>query len=179
MGRIPGFAAICALTVCFCALSAHASGERYEQLMSKLAAAQSQPEADQLASEIWQIWLTAPDPAAQEVLDAALARRQARDYFGAILHLNRLIADWPNYAEGWNQRATIHFLLGDYSASLADVAEVLAREPRHFGALSGKAVILYSQGRTALAQIALREAVKHHPFLRERVILDVSDGTEL
>ncbi len=147
--------------------------------MSRLADAQSQAEADALSSEIWRIWLTAPDPAAQEVLDAALVRRQARDYLGAILHLERLIKGWPEYAEGWNQRATIHFLRGDYDASLADVAEVLAREPRHFGALSGKAVILYQQGRIALAQITLRRALKHHPFLRERAILNVSDGIDL
>ncbi len=179
MRRSLGLTVIWATVMCLVVIYGHASEERYENLMARLANSQSQTEADSLSSEIWRIWLVAPDQAAQEVLDAALERRGSGDYLGAILHLNRLVEGWPDYAEGWNQRATIHFLRGDYVASLADVAEVLAREPRHFGALSGKSVILYRQGRVALALITLREALKHHPFLRERAILEAIDGTEL
>ena len=179
MRSFPGILAVLAIAISAFALPGNASDEHYENLMSRLANAQSQPEADTLSSEIWRIWLTAPDSAAQEVLNAAMVRRQARDYLGAILHLNRLVDGWPDYAEGWNQRATVHFLRGDLDASLADVAEVLAREPRHFGALSGKAVILYRQGKVTLAQITLRMALKHHPFLRERAMLQSSDGIDL
>lgn len=153
--------------------------ERYETLLSDLAKSSSAVEAQRLSGEIWQIWLTAPDSAAQEVLDAALQRRQAQDFFGAVLELNRLIEGWPDYAEGWNQRATMYWILGDYDASLADVEEVLAREPRHFGALSGKAVILMDLGKVGLAKIAIREALKYHPHLNERAILRVAPGEEL
>ncbi|MCY4168464.1 MAG: tetratricopeptide repeat protein [Rhodobacter sp.] len=182
MRSIGGFAVTCVTVFClivFSSFPAQADGNRYENLMAKLAAARSQSEADTLSSEIWRIWLTAPDEVAQEVLDAALVRRRSRDYLGAIRQLDRLIGGWPDYAEGWNQRATVHFLRGDYDASLVDVAEVLAREPRHFGALSGKALILYRQGRTALALITLREALRHNPFLRERAMLEALGGTEL
>ncbi len=151
----------------------------YEELMSALSVAENQAEADVLSSQIWEHWLTAPDAAAQEVLDAALERRQAYDFRGAIAELDRLIEAYPDYAEGWNQRATMYFLVGDFEASLADVEEVLKREPRHFGALSGKGVILYQQGKLPLAQLAVREALKHHPFLRERAILGAGAGTEL
>jgi len=182
MRSIRGFAVTCATVFClvaFSSLSVEAGESRYEGLMAKLAAARSQSEADTLSSEIWRIWLTAPDEVAQEVLDAALVHRRSRDYLGAIRQLDRLISGWPDYAEGWNQRATVHFLRGDYDASLVDVAEVLAREPRHFGALSGKALILYRQGRTALAQITLREALRHNPFLHERAMLEALGGVEL
>lgn len=163
------------------ALPAAAANDRadYEALLAALAEAENRAQADRLSSEIWQIWLTAPDAAAQEVLDAAMDRRQAYDFLGAIDHLNRLVAGWPDYAEGWNQRATIHFLRGDLEASLADVEEVLAREPRHFGALSGRAVIYFQQGRIPLAQIAVREALRYHPYLNERFILDAVPGTDL
>ena len=170
------------LALAFClaaALPARADQANYEALLTRLAAATSQQEADQLSGEIWQVWLTAPDEAAQAVLDEALSRRRSYDFLGAIHHLDKLVTDWPNYAEGWNQRATLHFLRGDFEASLADVARVLALEPRHFGALSGKAVILHQQGRAALAQIALREALTHHPFLRERALLNNVPGTDL
>ena len=124
-----------------------ASQDVYEELLTALAASESKAEADALAARIWQHWLTAPDEAAQEVLNAALRRRASRDFLGAIQHLDRLIAAYPDYAEGWNQRATMHFLIGDFEASLADVDEVLMREPRHFGALSGKAVISLPAGQ--------------------------------
>ncbi len=179
MRSVPGLVAVWAIATCLSTFAGHASNERYEELMSRLAQARSQSEADALSSEIWRIWLMAPDAAAQEVLDSALVRCRAGDYLGAILHLNRLVGGWPDYTEGWNQRATVHFLLGDLEASLADVAEVLSREPRHFGALSGKAVILFRQGRVALAQITLRKALKHHPFLRERAMLQATDGIDL
>ncbi len=158
---------------------AQAGDGRYENLLSQLAGAPDQAEAERLAGEIWQIWLTAPDPAAQEVLDAAMTRRQAYDFLGALDHLDRLVTGWPDYAEGWNQRATMHFLRGDFEASLADMAQVLTREPRHFGALSGKAVILFEQGRLSLARIAIAEALKHHPFLNERFLLQIPAGEEL
>ncbi|KMW57194.1 TPR domain protein [Candidatus Rhodobacter oscarellae] len=153
--------------------------EAYEALMTELAAAPSKAEADRLSGAIWQVWLTAPDEAAQEVLDNALERRANHDFLGAIRETNLLIEGWPDYAEGWNQRATLFYLTGQFERSLADVDEVLAREPRHFGALSGKAVILFNQGKLPLAQVAVREALKYHPFLNERAILQVKPGKDL
>ncbi|MDJ0825317.1 MAG: hypothetical protein QNJ16_07435 [Rhodobacter sp.] len=170
-----------ALAALFLALpvAAETSGARYEALLAELRGAQSAAEADRLSDEIWQVWLTAPDAAAQEVLDAAMQRRVNYDFAGAIGHLDRLVETYPDFVEGWNQRATMYFLVGDFERSLADVAEVLVREPRHFGALSGKAVILYQQGKVPLAQIAVREALKHHPFLNERFILNAGGGQQL
>ncbi|WP_172293098.1 tetratricopeptide repeat protein [Pseudoruegeria sp. HB172150] len=151
----------------------------YEALLSALAVAETPAEADGLVPQIWNHWLTAPDPVAQEALDTALEHRRAYDFLGALSHLDRLVETYPDYAEGWNQRATIYFLTGNFEKSLADVDEVLKREPRHFGALAGRAMIYYQQGRVPLAQIAVREALKFHPFLAERAILDVPAGEDL
>lgn len=151
----------------------------YEQLFDALAQSQNRAEAGEISAQIWQIWLTAPDPTAQEVLDTAMERRNVQDFLGAIAHLNRLVEGWPDYAEGWNQRATMYYLLGAYDESLQDVEQVLALEPRHFGALSGKAVILFNQGKLPLAQIVVREALQYHPHLNERAMLNIRPGTDL
>ncbi len=148
-------------------------------LLDALARAQTPAEAQGYVPQIWNLWLTAPDDAAQELLDAALERQAAGDLLGALRHFDRLVAAYPDYAEGWNRRATAYFLAGDYDRSLADVVEVLAREPRHFGALSGRATIYFRQGRLALAQLAVRAALKVHPFLADRAILDIPAGTDL
>ena len=110
---------------------------------------------------------------------AALSRRSAYDYAGALKHLNILVESYPNYAEGWNQRATVRFLVGDYEGALADVEEVLKHEPRHFGALAGRGMIYFQQGRLPLAQLSVRNALRVHPFLAERAILDIPAGQEL
>lgn len=166
------------LTLC-CAASLAAAQDRYETLLSDLANSESALEAQALSQQIWHLWLTAPDEDAQAVLDRALDRRAALDFLGAIKELDRLVMAFPDYAEGWNQRATMYYMLGDYDASLRDVAQVLMLEPRHFGALSGKAVILFNQGKVALAQITVREALKYHPFLNERAMLAIDPGTDI
>lgn len=168
-----------ALFLLLCLATPSRADDAYEDLMRALAAAETRAEAEALSGQIWEHWLTAPDAAAQEVLDTALTHRSAYDFAAALRHLDRLIEHWPDYAEGWNQRATLYFMLGDFDRSLADVEEVLAREPRHFGALSGKAVILFRQGRLGLAQITVREALKFHPFLNERFILEAVPATDL
>ncbi|MEM6323298.1 MAG: hypothetical protein AAF748_06430 [Pseudomonadota bacterium] len=152
---------------------------QYEVLMEALATSKTATEARRLVPQIWSHWLTAPDDAAQAVLNAAIQRRQIADYLGALKHLDILVKDYPDYAEGWNQRATIYFLIGDWDASLADVDAVLAIEPRHFGALSGRAMIYMQQGRVPLAQLAIKEAKEHHPFLNDRFILNAPGSEDI
>ena len=142
-----------------------------DALFASLAAAATEAEARALESAIWEIWLTAPDARAQELLDRALDRRRWHDFAGALEPLDELVAAYPDYAEGWNQRATVRFLREEYEQSLADIAQTLAREPRHFGALAGKAIILMRQGRTAEAQLVLIQALEIDPWLRERGLL--------
>ena len=101
------------------------------------------------------------------------------NYQGAREVLDKVVAEAPDYPEGWNQRAFILFLQGDYEASLADIKRVLELEPRHFGALSGQAMIYITQGRAELAQKTLRDAVNVHPYLKERALLIKPKGVDL
>lgn len=82
--------------------------------------------------------------------------------------IEQLIVDYPDYSEGYNMRATAHFLRGAYEASLSDIEKVLELEPRHFGALSGKALIYHTQGKRDEALEAMKAALEIHPFLGER-----------
>lgn len=147
-----------------------AAAER-QALFAALARAESQSEAFALVNAIWLLWMRAPDPSSQALLDRAMAHRRAGELAGAMEVLDELVARAPGFAEGWNQRATIRFLQGDYDGSLADIDRTLELEPKHFGALSGQAVILIRQGRDRLAQSALRRAVEINPWLHERILL--------
>jgi tetratricopeptide (TPR) repeat protein len=150
-----------------------------ERLFTALAAASNTIEAQDLTSRIWALWFHAPNAEAATIMEQALERRTARDYPGAAAILDRLVESAPDWAEAWNQRATIRYLLRDFEGSLADIDRVLALEPKHFGALSGEAMILLQQGKMAAGQLVLRKAVAIHPFLSERALLAEPDGQDI
>lgn len=154
------------------------SAER-EKLFAALAAASNAREAQGVASEIWTLWFRAPNAEAASVMQQAIERRSAHDYAAATKILNGLVESAPDWAEAWNQRATMRYLLRDYQGSLEDIKRVLALEPKHFGALSGEALILMKQGRIDAGQAVLREAVKIHPFLSERALLFRPKGQDI
>lgn len=83
----------------------------------------------------------------------------------ALLFLDDLTRLAPDFAEGWNKRATIYFMQGNYGDSIDDIARTLALEPRHFGALSGLGIILDRLGDSKGALEAYRRAVELHPNL--------------
>lgn len=148
----------------------HVDDAELERLFPKLANATSQEEARVYADQIWQVWLNPTTPEVAEQMDVIAAARSLRSFERAIELLTHVIETFPGYAEAWNQRATLYFFLGDYESSLADVEEVLKREPRHFGALSGQSVIYLRLGEEFLARQAILEALKYHPFLQERAL---------
>ena len=97
----------------------------------------------------------------------AMRRRSSYDFDGALEVLNQVIALNPDYPEAWNQRATVYFHQQQYEQSLEDVARALELEPRHFGAMAGRGVIRYFQGKPALAIQNIQQAAKYHPYLKE------------
>lgn len=141
-----------------------------DALFAQLAAAPDAATARQLSNQIWLYWTTPSDPdLAARMQDVLMLRRQA-DFPAAIALLDEIVRDHPDYAEGWNQRATVYYLLRNYEQSLADIARVLALEPRHFGALVGRAAIYVNQGRRDLALEDMATALAIHPFLVERAL---------
>lgn len=139
-----------------------------DQLFAELRLTRDAATAHEISARIWAHWTTPSDPILAGRMREALTARSMGDIRGAIRLLDDLIDDYPDYAEAWNQRATMFYVLGDFAASIADCEKVLAIEPRHFGALSGRALMYLQQGRRALALKDMAAALALHPFLNER-----------
>lgn len=114
---------------------------------------------------IWAIWTSHPDPDLEKAMHAAIASLALRDFATATARLDAIIGRDPDWAEAWNKRATLYFLRGDDTASLRDIAETLAREPRHFGAMAGFIQICDRIGALAEADAAAEMALVHNPHL--------------
>ena len=152
---------------------------RFEQLLAQVQQAPSEAASRQFSGDMWRIWLTAPDARAQDMLDFGLARFRAFDFARAQASFDALIEYCPDYAEGYNQRAFVHFVQQRYALALRDLDLALARNPRHIAALSGRALTLLDMGREAEGQAALREALKLNPWLVERRRLSEVPGKKI
>jgi tetratricopeptide (TPR) repeat protein len=95
---------------------------------------------------------------------AAMAMAK-QDFPVAIELLDRVIAREPDFAEGWNRRATVFFLMDDYNRSISDIAETLKREPRHFGALSGLGFMLLMRGDLVHARETYEKVLTIYPMM--------------
>jgi tetratricopeptide (TPR) repeat protein len=141
-------------------------------LFRALRNARTEREGRLAEDAIWRMWMAeGPTAEIREDVAQAMRRRESYDFAAALAILDRVVAQAPDYAEGWNQRAFIRFLRDDFDGSLEDIERALALEPRHFAALAGKATILMRQGRMEAGQAALRRAVELHPWLKERGML--------
>jgi tetratricopeptide (TPR) repeat protein len=143
-----------------------------DRLFADLAAAKTAMAATAIEQQIWKIWTEPDDAVLAERMRRVLDARNVADYGSALDILNGIVTQWPDYAEGWNQRATIHYLMGDDQASLADIAETLDREPRHFGALAGRAMIYLRQGDKTRAFESIVAALRIHPYIPERGLFE-------
>lgn len=155
------------------------ANEKVQRLYIELKQSKTESAARAVENKIWQKWVIGPNTEATDLLAKAMERRRAYDFAGSLEILNKVVEKTPNWAEGWNQRAFVHFLREEFDKSLEDADRAIELEPNHFGALAGKAQILMSQGRTELGQKALRRAIKLHPFLKERALLIEIPGQEL
>ena len=128
---------------------------------------------------IWHIWSRSGDPEVDRLYETGIEQMNAGELQDGIATFTRIIELKPDFAEGWNKRATLYFLAGDLHRSLADCDEVMKRNPYHFGALSGYAQI-YTQleyyeraleyARRALAINPNLDGVRHHIELLEHRI---------
>ena len=92
---------------------------------------------------LWAIWTRSGDPAVDELMARGVQQMEEGDNKAAIATFSQVVKRKPDFAEGWNKRATAYFLVGDFKRSIADCDQVLKRNPRHFGALSGLGQIYY------------------------------------
>jgi tetratricopeptide (TPR) repeat protein len=149
-------------------VTAHERASQLDDLFAQLKAATSDAEADTIVAEIWSMWNQSGSNEVDELMQQALAFMNMGAYEPALEVLDAVIQKAPEFAEGWNRRATILFVVGLHDRSLKDCEEVLRREPRHFGALVGMAMIAIAQGRYAAALDTYRRALMVNPYLKER-----------
>lgn len=147
---------------------APARAQRLDELFARLKTTKAEEDGDEIVSQIWKAW----QQSGSAELDAAMQRSILLMGQGlaplALPILDGIVAQKPDWAEGWNKRATVLYLMGEYDRSLADIDRVLALEPRHFGALAGIGLIRIEKGETREALAAFRRALAVNPFLRER-----------
>ncbi len=136
--------------------------------LPQLAAAlrDSDPLVRDLAeSAMWQVWSRSGDPAIDRLFATGLEQMQARQGEEAVETFSQIIRRRPDFAEGWNKRATVYYLLGEYKKSLADCDEVMKRNPYHFGALSGYGMIYMQLDQPAQALEYFERALRVNPNL--------------
>ncbi len=137
---------------------------RLDALFARLARNDS-PDWLSVQNEIWAQWSQSGSPAMDLLLMRAENAMENGQFELALRFLDDLVRLAPDFAEGWNKRATVYFLLGEYGRSVADIARTLALEQRHFGALSGLGMILERLGDKKGAMRAYRRGLEVHPNL--------------
>jgi tetratricopeptide (TPR) repeat protein len=135
-------------------------------LFGALKAAPDDASAKAVEDRIWAVWSGAGNETTNLLMARAKKAADDHDYDLAVRLLNSVIEIKPDFTEAWNRRATVYFLQKDYTNSIADIAKVLSREPRHFGALSGLGLIMQEVGDEKHALEAYRKALDVYPRLK-------------
>lgn len=123
------------------------------------------PEDPETEAKIWQAWSSHANAEAEARMQRALQLFGSDQQSKALSMLDDLIDAWPDWAEAWNKRATLRFMIEDFDGSLDDIAETLVRESRHFGALSGCGQICLHVGDFGAAEQVFARALAVHPGL--------------
>lgn len=139
-----------------------------DELFEELRLADNEVEAGEISRQIWAYWFSPSDRSLAARMAIAGQLMSTGNLNGSLVELDGIVNDFPDYAEGWNQRATLYYMINDLDASLADIEHVLAIEPRHYGALSGRVLIYLKQGKHAEALKDMIAALAIHPYLGER-----------
>jgi tetratricopeptide (TPR) repeat protein len=124
--------------------------------------------AKAIEQRFWALWFVSQSDTANLLMTRVRKAVEAKDLDLALKLLDAMVKIRPDYVEAWNRRATIYFMKNDYGKSLADIREVLKREPRHFGALSGLGLILQEIGDDRHALEVYRRALAIYPRI-ERI----------
>jgi tetratricopeptide (TPR) repeat protein len=155
-----------------------------EFLFGALKAAPDAASAKAVENRIMALWVASGSDTADLLMSRVKTAMDGQDLDLAIKLLDAIIELQPNYAEAWNRRATVYFLKKEYGQSLTDIRQVLAREPRHFGAIAGLGMIMQELGEEKRALEAFRRALDLHPHLQKipdliKGLTDKVDGRDI
>ncbi|MFL2901155.1 MAG: tetratricopeptide repeat protein [Candidatus Pelagibacterales bacterium] len=137
--------------------------ERLIELFDKLFLSTNNMEASKLLFNIWDIWSIADNQETQIIFDEANQFMDVGELDNAIELFTKVVKQSPEFAEGWNKRATVYFLKGELNKSISDIEKTLNLEPRHFGALDGLAEIYLMQDDLVGAAVIYRRILEIIP----------------
>lgn len=138
---------------------------RLDELFARLAATPDSGEANAIEAVIWNIWSKAETAGARVLLRQGAADMAAGRHEAALVSFDAVVDLEPDFAEGWNKRATVRYLMGDFAGSVDDIKRTMALEERHFGALSGLGLIYDQLDQKEAAIKAFGAALDIHPHL--------------
>ncbi|MEX0815009.1 MAG: tetratricopeptide repeat protein [Dongiaceae bacterium] len=138
---------------------------RLDALFDRLHVTPDPIEAQDIEGTIWRIWMTSDDDKVNGLMQIGVNAMGGEDFAGALSAFTRMVEIAPGFAEGWNKRATVFYLVGDYAASIADIDRTLALEPRHFGALSGLGLVRSALDDEEAALAAFEKALAVNPHM--------------
>lgn len=139
------------------------TGDPLDILFEKLKKDPNHSSAGATARMIWREWSASGSRSVDLLMSWAAKAMGAKDYAKAQDLLDHIIVLAPDYAEGWNRRATLYYTIDDFGRSIADIETTLAIEPRHFGALSGLAAIMQRFGKDEEALEAWYRVLEIYP----------------
>ncbi len=138
---------------------------RLDGLLAKLHTTPVSVDVARTEAEIWEIWSRNDSPTAEVLLRESSAAITNGDLDVAEVMLSQALETYPTYAEAWNRRASLYYLQGRYDAALIDLDHALDLEPRNFGALAGKGLVLQALKRYDDATDAFAAALAINPHL--------------
>jgi tetratricopeptide (TPR) repeat protein len=138
-------------------------GQDIEFLFGALKAAPNAQAAKAVEGRIWALWMISPSDTATLLMSRVRAAVEAKNLDLAVQLLDSIVVLRPDYVEAWNRRATLHFLRKDFTRSIEDIRQTLAREPRHFGALAGLGMIMQELGEDKRALEVYRKVIEVNP----------------
>ncbi len=133
--------------------------------------------ARRIADRIWAAWRDSGSATADQLMEWADDAIEDQRLFTALDLLDQVTVLMPDYAEGWNRRATLHYLMSNHAKSMSDINRVLELEPRHFGALMGMGAILQTAGHDEAALNAYMKVLEVYPAMRnaQEKVGEISD----
>ncbi|QND57150.1 MULTISPECIES: tetratricopeptide repeat protein [Mesorhizobium] len=139
---------------------------RLDKLFSDLKRERNEKAAERIAGNIWTEWFQSGSASIDLMMLWSQKAMDNQKFDVALDFLDQVVTLQPTYAEGWNRRATVHFMMKNYGKSMADIDRTLQLEPRHFGALSGLAQIMALTGHKQSALEAWQKVLAIYPMMR-------------
>lgn len=139
--------------------------DRLDQLFERLNDTGNNADVTAVQQQIWQIWIEFEDLSINQLMRRGMTAMAQGDHDGAFEAFDSMVDQAPEFAEAWNKRATVLYLMGRFDESVLDIRQTLKLEPRHFGALSGLSLIYEALEEPAAALRSLEAALAINPHL--------------